>query len=71
MAVSGSATSAYRYKLSDGVVRITPTSCLRSLCDKPSVALVKILAGDTATVASGEAAEMRRLLAENGKEVRA
>lgn len=71
MAISGGATSAYTYKLNDGVVRITPTSRLRSLCDKPAVALGKILTGDTATVASGEAAEMRRLLAENGQEVRA
>lgn len=70
MAVSGSAISAYTYIPRGDVVSIKPTTILRSLCDSPAMAVLKIMGGESATVAGNDAPEVRRLLAEKGKAVR-
>ena len=59
MAVSGGATSAYTMQIKNGVLMITPTTCLSRLCDKPAAAIAIIRAGDAATVAGSDAVTVR------------
>ena len=59
MAISGGATTAYKMTIAGDTLRITPTTCLSSLCDRPAEAIAKIRRGETATVAGGDAYTVR------------
>ena len=61
MAVSGSATSAYRVWFNGLTLATLPTTTLSTLCVPPSAAISMLAAGDTVTVAGSDMAELRRL----------
>lgn len=63
MAVSGSATSAYKVWVYEGETRLytVPTTTLSTLCTPPHVAVGMIADGVGATVAGSDMAELRRL----------
>lgn len=58
MAIAGNAIPAYYME-----VKVSSTTTLRDLCDKPDAAVALILAGKRATVASRDVDAVRRLLA--------
>ena len=70
MAVSGSATEAYKYTPQGDTVRVERTTSQRGLCASPAEAVALVLAGKAATVAGSDAWETRDLLAAAGKAVR-
>jgi hypothetical protein len=70
MAVSGSATSAYRVRYNGLTLSTMPTTTQNSMCTPPSAAVGLLAAGDTVTIAGSDMAELRRLwYARQGEEV--
>jgi hypothetical protein len=54
MAVSGSATSAYRVRFNGLTLSTMPTTTQNSMCTPPSVAVGLLAAGDTVTIAGSD-----------------
>lgn len=68
MAVAGSATTAYRLRMTDGKVSIEHTTAIKDACTEVYDALDMLQAGRTVTIAGNDMWTMQQVMAANGIE---